>query len=201
MASRLRSHRHSPSCLRKPVWMLFTCRRSATAIPSCGALRPMSRLPHRSRGKHKAKGARSRHCHWQDWRPAGRKSLTGGRADFIAMGRSLLADSDIVTKLMARHPENILPCIGCIECREEVLAEHKIVCAVNPSLGREKEFALVPTSQQKRVMIVGGGPAGMTAARVAALRGHQVTLYEKALRLGDNYWQLKNPLTRAPFPA
>jgi pyruvate/2-oxoglutarate dehydrogenase complex dihydrolipoamide dehydrogenase (E3) component len=95
--------------------------------------------------------------------------------------------------LLAGHPEDILPCIGCIECREEVLAEHKIICAVNPSVGKEKEFALVPASQQKRVMIVGGGPAGMTAARVAALRGHQVTLYEKALRLGGQLLVAEKP--------
>lgn len=114
----------------------------------------------------------------------GEKVLQAGQADFIAVGRAHIADPDVVAKLVAGHYDDILPCIGCTECRDVVLAGRKISCTVNPSVGRENEFALVPASHKKRVMVVGGGPAGMTAARVAALRGHQVTLYEKAPQLG-----------------
>jgi 2,4-dienoyl-CoA reductase-like NADH-dependent reductase (Old Yellow Enzyme family)/ribulose 1,5-bisphosphate synthetase/thiazole synthase len=110
--------------------------------------------------------------------------LAAGKADFVAMGRKLLADPELPNKLTAGHPEDIRPCIYCYRCVGNIFLNRLVSCAVNPATGREAEFELTATATPKRVLIVGGGPAGMEAARVAALRGHRVTLCEKSERLG-----------------
>jgi len=113
--------------------------------------------------------------------------LKEGKADFIALGRALLADPDWPIKVKEGELADIRPCVGCHEgCMKRILGNKYISCAVNPATGMEKELAITPASKRKSVLVVGGGPAGMEAARVCALRGHEVTLWEKSGRLGGN---------------
>ncbi len=113
------------------------------------------------------------------------RALEEGWADFIACGRSLLADPHYVAKVAQGRTEDITPCIACNNCLHDVVfRDQPITCTVNASLGRERECRITPAAKPKRVLVVGGGPAGMEAARLAALRGHRVTLYEQDSRLG-----------------
>jgi len=112
--------------------------------------------------------------------------LEAGRADFVALGRALIADPDWPNKAQAGEEQAIRRCIGCNEC---VMARHEedvpLRCSVNATVGRAPEACrLERAAAPKQVLIIGGGPAGMEAARVAALRGHRVTLYEREPRLG-----------------
>ena len=110
--------------------------------------------------------------------------LRQGKADVIAMARGLVADPDLPIKSREGRAEEIRRCIACNVCIDHLFQDKDIVCTVNPEVGRESEFELKPAPQRKRVMIIGGGPGGMEAARVAGLRGHEVTLYEEHHRLG-----------------
>ena len=107
--------------------------------------------------------------------------LDEGKADYIALGRPLWADPELPNKAASCKPEEIRPCIrcndGCLE-RSDRLAK-AVMCSVNASLAREDEVAIEHAPLKKRVAVIGGGPAGMEAARVLALRGHKVTLFEK----------------------
>ncbi len=105
--------------------------------------------------------------------------LEDGRADLAALGRALWADPDLPVKLATGRVADIRPCTRCATCE---ISPRK--CRVNAALGGVDEYELQPTAQSRRVIVVGGGPAGMEAARVAAKRGHSVTLYEKESRLG-----------------
>lgn len=113
--------------------------------------------------------------------------LQGGKADFIILGRSLLADPDWPNKVKEGRLEDICPCIGDHECLKRVLQRKYISCSVNPVAGMEREFIIKSAERKKSVLVVGGGPAGMEAARVSALRGHEVTLWEKTEALGGNF--------------
>jgi 2,4-dienoyl-CoA reductase-like NADH-dependent reductase (Old Yellow Enzyme family)/thioredoxin reductase len=110
--------------------------------------------------------------------------LADGKADMIALGRPLLADPYLPQKAEEGRVEDICPCISCNACIDRLVHGWSVGCAVNPALGRERDYTLEPAEKAKKVLVVGGGPAGMEAARVAALRGHEVTLYEKANELG-----------------
>ncbi|MFC1963783.1 FAD-dependent oxidoreductase [Chloroflexota bacterium] len=115
----------------------------------------------------------------------GESVLKQGKADFIAFGRPLIADPQIPSKLAAGKAEDIAPCIRCMECANTLLNKKQPTnCAVNASLGKEREYQIKPAGKKKRVLVVGGGPGGLETARVAALRGHQVMLYEKNNALG-----------------
>lgn len=117
--------------------------------------------------------------------------LEAGQADFIALGRPLLADPAWASKARGGHPEDIRRCISCGWCVTNISPGTPVHCVVNPELGRELEMAkITPAVQRKQVMVVGSGPAGMEAARVAALRGHQVNLYEKERELGAGQLRL-----------
>jgi 2,4-dienoyl-CoA reductase-like NADH-dependent reductase (Old Yellow Enzyme family)/thioredoxin reductase len=106
-------------------------------------------------------------------------------ADLIAFGRSSIADADFPKKVASGNLDDIRWCVSCNQgCIGRVLKGQPISCMVNPEAGREEEMSLVPTSRSKKILVVGGGPGGMEAARVAALRGHDVHLYEKDNRLG-----------------
>lgn len=110
--------------------------------------------------------------------------LEEGKADFIALGRPLLADPDFALKARRGNSKEIRPCIGCHECFIRIHQQQSLSCAVNPQCGDEKRLEVIPAAERKQVMVVGGGIAGMEAARVCCLRGHHVTLYEKTNQLG-----------------
>jgi 2,4-dienoyl-CoA reductase-like NADH-dependent reductase (Old Yellow Enzyme family) len=109
----------------------------------------------------------------------GDRAIGEGKVDFIAMGRKLLADPDLPNKLTSGKQEDIRPCIYCYTCVGKIFLNENACCAANPAMGKEGEFEMIPAAKKKTLLIVGGGPAGMEAARVAALRGHHVTLCEK----------------------
>ncbi len=113
--------------------------------------------------------------------------LKAGKADFVALGRALLADPEWPLKVKEGRLEDICPCIGCHDgCLARIMTGVSLSCTVNPATGNEKEYTITPSEKPRAVLVVGGGIAGMEAARVAALRGHQVTLYEKRDRLGGH---------------
>lgn len=110
--------------------------------------------------------------------------IARGQFDFVAMARKMLADPDLPLKLAENRPQDIRPCIYCYACVSEIFINQRVKCAVNAATGHEAEIPLAPAAQPGHVVIIGGGPAGMEAARVAALRGHRVTLIERSDRLG-----------------
>jgi len=113
------------------------------------------------------------------------KSILDGSTDMIGLGRPLLADAYLPNKIQQEKIEFIRPCLSCHQgCLSRIPLF--LSCAVNPTTGREAEYALKKADQVKNVLIVGGGVAGCEAARVCAERGHKVTLYEKSDRLGGN---------------
>jgi 2,4-dienoyl-CoA reductase-like NADH-dependent reductase (Old Yellow Enzyme family)/thioredoxin reductase len=121
----------------------------------------------------------------------GEKVLREGKADFIAFGRQFLADPDLPNKLDRGERENIRPCIRCNEmCMGRITVG--VRCTVNPEVGYEGKI-LQPAGRAKKVVVIGGGPAGMEAARIAALRGHIVTLYEKNSQLGGHLIEASVP--------
>ncbi len=103
-----------------------------------------------------------------------------GDADVAVLGRALLADPDWPAKAESGAWEDIAPCVGCgLGCVRNREMGGDMTCIVNPAVGREREMTIRPAERKKRVMIAGGGPAGLECARVAALAGHDVTLYER----------------------
>jgi 2,4-dienoyl-CoA reductase-like NADH-dependent reductase (Old Yellow Enzyme family)/thioredoxin reductase len=111
--------------------------------------------------------------------------LSGGKADFVSMGRALIADPQLPIKAFEGRLEEIRPCTACnLGCNERMYLQLDISCQTNPMVGRERDFGIVSATKEKTVLVIGGGPAGLEAARVAALRGHEVSLYEKGKRLG-----------------
>jgi 2,4-dienoyl-CoA reductase-like NADH-dependent reductase (Old Yellow Enzyme family)/thioredoxin reductase len=107
--------------------------------------------------------------------------IANGKADICMLGRALLCDSEFPNKARQGLPDDIRPCIGCMSCMSAIAADQPVSCAVNPSVIPEK----IPHAENpKKILVVGGGPAGMEAAYTAALRGHQVTLAERTDRLG-----------------
>jgi len=115
----------------------------------------------------------------------GEEILNNKSADFIAMGRALVADPDLPRKVQSGGLADIRPCIGCLECFNSILFKDELMtCSVNAAIGGGEEYRVKPVGQSKRVCVIGGGTAGMETARVAALRGHRVVLYEKGHRLG-----------------
>jgi len=119
----------------------------------------------------------------------GEEMIANRKADLIAMGRQLLADPALASKLETGRPDDIRPCINCYVCVARPFFDERVRCAVNPVLANEPDLAdiertLAPVP--RKVAVVGGGPAGMEAARVAALRGHDVVLHEAAAQLGGS---------------
>ncbi len=115
------------------------------------------------------------------------QALADGSADFIAMGRKLIADPELPNKLAAEKPEDVRPCMYHYRCISQIFVSSSVTCAVNAFTGRESELRLEPSSAPRRVLVVGAGPAGLEAARLAAQRGHQVTLVEAENRLGGRF--------------
>ncbi len=112
------------------------------------------------------------------------ESLEQGKLDIVMMGRPLIADPDLPIKAFRGRPEDIRPCLFCNECGARLYQNRYLACAINPQAAAEQDYPIVKTDEPKKIAIVGGGPAGMEAARVAALSGHDVTLYEKSGELG-----------------
>jgi len=105
--------------------------------------------------------------------------LEEGKADFVSFGRPFIADPYFPIKAQEGRPEDICPCIRCLDCVARGVMVGSVNCAVNVAVGKEEQFRITPSAKPKKVAVVGGGPSGMEAARVAALRGHEVTLFEK----------------------
>lgn len=113
------------------------------------------------------------------------RALDEGKADAIVIGRGLLADPHLPNKIKSEKTDDIRPCLCCHDgCMGRLAQVKPLSCAVNPQAGREAEYGLRPAEKAKKVMVIGGGVAGMEAARVCALRGHEVSLYEKGESLG-----------------
>lgn len=107
--------------------------------------------------------------------------------DIVAYGRPLLADAFLVEKIKSNHLEDIRPCLSCHDgCMGRIAHGLPLSCAVNPACGRETKYGLVPATIKKKIMIIGGGVAGLESARVCAIRGHKVTVLEASNQLGGN---------------
>lgn len=130
------------------------------------------------------------------------KFLAQSGVDAIAIGRALLADPFLPRKVILEKPEEITPCIRCMECQNAMVQNRVIRCAVNPLIGRECDvFHPLPTYVHKKVLVAGAGPGGMEAALLAKQRGHEVILCEAgdklgALRFADNNVWFKRPMRR-----
>jgi 2,4-dienoyl-CoA reductase-like NADH-dependent reductase (Old Yellow Enzyme family)/thioredoxin reductase len=110
--------------------------------------------------------------------------VADGQADVVAVGRGLIADPDWPAKVRDGRLDDIRPCIACNACVELVAHGEEARCAVNPAVGRDSSFAITPAASPRRVMVIGSGPAGMEAARIARLRGHVVSIWERDPELG-----------------
>lgn len=122
------------------------------------------------------------------------KAIAQGYMDMLGMGRPLLADPEAPNKFAAGMLDQVRPCIACHQgCLGRIFQGKDISCAVNPACGREKSYALAKAGNPKKVLVAGGGLGGMEAARVCALRGHRVDLYEKTGELGGVFVAAAKP--------
>ncbi len=114
--------------------------------------------------------------------------LRRGEADMVSLARPLLADPEFVRKAARGREEEINTCIACNQaCLDHVFANKKASCLVNPRACRESEIQYLPAKKQKKIAVVGAGPAGLSCAVTAAGRGHRVTLYEKSVDIGGQF--------------
>lgn len=114
--------------------------------------------------------------------------LAEGKADIVAMAKALMADDRMIVKGERGQEEDVTPCMRCMYCLRNVGGAHIRGCAVNPRMGWEYRYPrFVPMRRKKKVLIAGGGPGGMEAARILTERGHEVHLYEKEASLGGRF--------------
>jgi 2,4-dienoyl-CoA reductase (NADPH2) len=129
-----------------------------------------------------------------------REMIADGLCDMVAMGRPLIADPFLPQKAKAGHEKGIVHCIACAQgCFDNLFKLKPVECLCNPKAGHEKETAVEKTKAPKKVMVVGGGAAGMSAALSAREKGHNVTLCEKGSRLGGQLYLASAPPGRAEF--
>lgn len=122
------------------------------------------------------------------------KVVDDGILDYVGLGHEMLADPHWVNKVKKNQLEDITPCVGCNECLLSGFSGKHYYCAVNPTCYAEKEYALpADTGLKRKVLIIGGGPAGMEAAITAKRRGFEVDLWEKADKLGGTLWPAGGP--------
>src|SRR6476646_10472808 len=114
-------------------------------------------------------------------------AIADGAFDFVSMARMILAEPELPNLLAAGRPEEIRPCVYHYRCIGNIFVRGQVRCAANGAVGRENELVIGTAASPRSVLVVGGGPAGMEAARVAALRGHSVTLVDAAPRLGGRW--------------
>lgn len=121
--------------------------------------------------------------------------LANGEADVVEIGRALLADPYIPTKALNDCADDITPCLRCYECFGETGKSETVKCTVNPTMGQQlpAKYGVPASVKSKKVLIAGGGPAGMQAAITLAARGHDVTIVEKADKLGGNLYPAGAP--------
>lgn len=112
--------------------------------------------------------------------------LQENKADLIVLGRTLIADPHLPNKVKEGRLDDIRTCISCNRCIESI-SDKKLVCTVNPYIGKEGISHMRKTAQPKKILVVGGGPAGLSAAQVLASRGHKVTLWEKDSQFGGSF--------------
>ncbi|MBI4319261.1 MAG: FAD-dependent oxidoreductase [Chloroflexi bacterium] len=116
---------------------------------------------------------------------SGEKVLEEEKADFVAIGRGLLADPELPNKVLSGRVDDVRPCLACNVCADEFIRNNaSIQCGVNYAVGKEGKYSIRKADRIKKVLIAGGGPAGLEAARIAALKGHNVILCEKEQHLG-----------------
>lgn len=126
--------------------------------------------------------------------------LKQGKADFVAIGRASIADPEFPSKIREGRLEDIIPCISCDQgCQGNIALQKPVSCLVNPRTGREGQYNLEKVDNPKKVMIVGGGLAGMQAGVVAAIKGHEVEIFEKADRLGGRWLLAAIPPSKEIF--
>ena len=126
--------------------------------------------------------------------------LRDGCADLVCMGRALIADPDLPLKIMKGQEASIRRCIACNQgCLDAVFTLQEVHCTVNPMAGQESAIKISPARRSRKVLVVGGGPAGLEAARTAALRGHSVTLWEKGPRPGGQLHYAARPPGKKDF--
>jgi|LSQX01.3.fsa_nt_gb 2,4-dienoyl-CoA reductase (NADPH2) len=128
------------------------------------------------------------------------KIIEEKRADFVGMARPLIADPQLPAKAAGRNPGRIRKCIGCNQgCLDKVFSLQEVTCLVNAAAGREKETKIEAAAAPRKILVIGGGVAGMEAARVSAARGHEVTLWEKGNELGGQIKLAAAPPGRNDF--
>jgi 2,4-dienoyl-CoA reductase-like NADH-dependent reductase (Old Yellow Enzyme family)/thioredoxin reductase len=112
--------------------------------------------------------------------------LAGGQADVVSIGRGMIADPELGEKAYEGRNDDVRPCVKCMRCHDSACYELRFSCTVNPEIGLQHKLETLgrPVVSKKKICIIGGGPAGMEAALIASLRGHQVILYEKSSSLG-----------------
>ncbi|MFT5875384.1 MAG: 2-enoate reductase [Clostridium sp.] len=121
-------------------------------------------------------------------------ALNENKADMIGLARPLLTDAEWPNKVKKGNEENIRPCIGCHDgCLQRIFSHRPISCGINPATGREKIYGIEKALETKKVIIIGAGIAGLEAARVSTLRGHEVALYEKTNVIGGHIHEASAP--------
>lgn len=122
--------------------------------------------------------------------------IAAGKLDFVYMGRAIMCDPELPNKAIEGREDEIRPCIGCLTCFGQSLLGNSIRCAMNPAVGEVALNDFKPAEQKKKVLVVGGGPGGLEAARVSSQRGHDVTLIEAADKLGGQFILASYPPTK-----